>query len=187
MPFDYPVFLDLTGVPVLVVGGGKVAARKVRGLLDAGAAVTVVAPHLVPELDGVPRRVRTYEPTDLDGQRLAVVATDDPAVNARVAADATAAGVWVNAADDPANCTFILPAIARRAPFTVAVSTAGASPAMASFVRDRIAAEVLTARLAEVAGAIAAERTEMQGRGESTEAFDWRTAIIERLKAGTDT
>jgi precorrin-2 dehydrogenase / sirohydrochlorin ferrochelatase len=174
-------------VPVLVVGGGMIAARKVRGLLDAGATVTVIAPSIVDELRAVPHHERAYAAGDLDGRRLAIVATDDPTVNARVAADATAAGIWVNAADDPANCTFILPAIARRHPLTVAVSSGGASPAMASFVRERIAAEVLTERLAEVAVGIAAERAEVQAKGGSTEDVDWRTAIVERLKTGADT
>jgi precorrin-2 dehydrogenase / sirohydrochlorin ferrochelatase len=182
MAFDYPVVLDLTDVPVLVVGGGAVAARKVDGLRAAGARVTVIAPVLVDGLAPFVTHQREYDTGDLRGQRLVVVATDDPAVNARVAAEATAAGVWVNAADDPGNCTFILPAVARRAPFTVAVSTGGATPAMASFVRDRIAAEVLTDRLAGVAESIAAEREAMQARGESTEGHDWRTAIQERLR-----
>jgi precorrin-2 dehydrogenase / sirohydrochlorin ferrochelatase len=168
-----------------VVGGGTVALRKVRGLRDAAAQVTVVAPEIVDALadgsDDVVCVRRRYEATDLAGQRLVVVATGDPALNARVAADAADAGLWVNAADDPANCTFVLPAVARRAPFTVAVSTAGASPAMASFVRDRIAEEVLTDRLIAVAAEIASERAAIRARGESTESFDWRSAIVTRL------
>jgi siroheme synthase-like protein len=183
MAFDYPVVLDVDGVPVLVVGGGRVAARKAAGLAAAGAHVTVVAPEIADGIDAVARHRRAYETADLDRQRLVIVATGDPEVNARVAAEATARGLWVNAADDPTNCTFALPAIARRSPFTVAVSTGGATPAMASYVRDRIAAEVLTDRLQLTAEAIAAERAEMRARGESTEERDWREAIA-RLEQG---
>ena len=132
--FGYPVTLDLTGVAVLVVGAGPIAARKVAGLVAAGAVVRVVAPDVADELDRATvaeLRRRPYEPADLDGVRLVVTATGDAAVDARVAADATAAGIWVNAADQPADCTFILPAIARHGPVSIAVSTDGASPALA--------------------------------------------------------
>ncbi len=186
MAYDYPVFLDLTGVPVLVVGGGTVAARKVAGLTAAGADVTVVAPEIDAGLTAVRHHRRAYEPADLDGSRLVLVATDDPATNARVSADATARGLWVNAADDPANCTFILPAIARRDPFTVAVSTGGSTPAMASYLRDRIAAELLTEQLSGTARAIAEEREAIKARGESTEGHDWRRAITERMNRRPD-
>ena len=188
MAFDYPVFLDLTGVRVLVVGGGTVAARKVEGLVAAGADVTVVATTVVAtvrHLD-VQVRLRAYQRDDLAGAQLVVVATDDAVVNATVAQDCRTAGVWVNAADDPANCTFILPAVTRRDPLTVAVSSGGASPAVAQYVRDRIATEVLTPELAVVAGEMAAERAVMRARGESSEGHEWRQAILERMNQFPD-
>ena len=131
MPFPYPVFLDLTGVPVLVVGGGAIALRKATGLVDAGAVVTVVAPVVVPELAHLVAQVhvRRYADGEAASYQLVITATDDAAVNARVAADARGAQVWANSADDPQNCSFILPAVARRGLVTVAVSTGGASPA----------------------------------------------------------
>ncbi|MCU1502842.1 MAG: putative precorrin-2 dehydrogenase, partial [Ilumatobacteraceae bacterium] len=91
------------------------------------------------------------------------------------------AGVLVNSADDPVNCTFILPAVARRGRLTVAVSSGGASPALAQHVRDRIAAEVLTPRLSAAADALAAERDAVHAGGGSTEGLDWAGRLAELL------
>jgi siroheme synthase-like protein len=180
--FGYPVLLDLTGVPVLVVGAGPVAARKVAGLAAAGAAVRVVAPEVADELDRrhvAELRPRAYELGDLGGVRLVVTATGDPDVDARVAADARAAGIWVNAADQPADCTFILPAIARREPITISVSTDGASPALARRLRDR-AGDLVTDDVAALAGELAARRAEVRAAGGSTEDVDW-SPLIDRV------
>lgn len=143
-PTAYPVQLDLSGRNVLVVGGGRIAARKAQGLLAAGARVTVVAPDIAPAVAALRVEIspRPYRSTDLDGAWLVVTATDDAAVNARVAADATAARIWVNSADDPANCSFTLPAVARRGPITVAVATAGRSPALAGWLRRSLEREL---------------------------------------------
>ena len=119
---------------MLVVGAGPVAARKVEGLVAAGAVVRVVATSVAPALDRATvaeLHERRYEPGDLEGVRLVVTATGDAEVDATVAADATAAGIWVNAADQPADCSFILPAIARNGPLSIAVSTSRSSPALA--------------------------------------------------------
>lgn len=186
MAFDYPVFLDLTGLPVLVVGGGPVALRKVTGLVAAGAEVTVVAPEVVDgigDLAGVERR--RYTAGDLARARLVVTATDDPAVNAQVAAEARAAGIFVNSADDPENCTFILPAIARRGPITVAVSTGGVSPALASRLRDQIASTHLTAEVEAAATDLGRQRAEIRATGASTETVDWSGRIDAALAGDT--
>jgi siroheme synthase-like protein len=179
MTFGYPVFLRLNGVPVLVVGAGRVAARKVAGLAAAGASVRVVAPDICAELDrdqvGELHR-RDYEAGDLDGVRLVVTATGRPDVDATVAADATAAGIWVNAADQPPDCTFILPALARKGPLTIAVSTDGASPALSRRIRDR-AAELLSDQVLELAGELAARRAAVHDAGGSTEEVDWSELI----------
>ena len=177
--FDYPVYLDLRGVPVLVVGAGPVAARKVAGLAAAGARVRVVAPSVSPALDRAlvdEVRERPFEPADLDGVRLVVTATGSRDVDASVAAAATAAGLWVNAADQPDDCSFILPAIARNGPLTVAVSTGGASPALARRLRDRAAA-LLTDDVVALAEELAAERARVRAAGGSTEDVDWSAAI----------
>lgn len=179
MTFDYPVFLDLHDVPVLVVGAGPVGVRKVAGLVAAGAAVTVVARTIDPALDRstvVAVHERDVVDRDLDGVRLVVTATGDPPVDAGVAAAARARDIWVNAADRPDDCGFILPAIARRGSVTIAVSTDGASPALAGYLRDHLAAD-LPEGVAEIAEQLAAERRAVKAGGDSTEGIDWRTRI----------
>ncbi|MEO7397078.1 MAG: bifunctional precorrin-2 dehydrogenase/sirohydrochlorin ferrochelatase [Ilumatobacteraceae bacterium] len=173
--FGYPVFLDLEGVDVLVVGGGRVALRKAVGLAEAGASVTVVAPELVEEFDLVSKRIerRPYRAGEAASYRLVITATNDPAVNAQVAADATAANIWVNSADDPANCSFILPAVARRGLVTAAVSTGGASPALAGRIREEIADRILTASVEAAAVELARQRAAIHAAGASTEDIDW--------------
>jgi siroheme synthase-like protein len=133
--------LDLQGRSVLVVGGGPVALEKVRGLLDAGARVTVVAPEAVPELLSLPVEwlARGYHSSDLRGRFLVVAATSTTPLNRRVFADAEARGVFCNVADVPDLCSLILPAVHREGPIAVAVSTGGASPALAQRIRDEVA------------------------------------------------
>lgn len=134
----FPVNLDLAGRPVLVVGGGPVAARKVGGLLRAGAHVTVVAPSAVPEIAEDPDVRwfrREYQRGELASYRLGITATDEPEVNALVAADGERSNVFVNSADDPANCSFTLPAVARAGDLQIAISTNGRSPALARWLR----------------------------------------------------
>lgn len=138
----YPVFLDIAGKPVVVVGGGEVALRKVEGLLEAGAEITVVSPELHPDLrtfvdQGRVRHFeREYQPGDLEGYTLAFVGTDDRSINAEVAREGKEWRVWVNAVDDPPNCDFIMGGIISRGDLIVAVSTSGASPAMARRLRE---------------------------------------------------
>jgi len=189
--FGYPVALDLNGVPVLVVGAGPVAARKVAGLAAAGAVVHVVAPDVCAAieeavLDGhVARlRMRPYEAADLHGVRLVITATGVADVDAAVAADATSAGIWVNAADRPDDCTFILPAVARNGPLTIAVNTDGSSPALAGRLRDR-AADLLTDDVVDAAARLANERATIRAAGGSTEDRDWRAALDAVLPPAT--
>lgn len=187
-PGGYPVVLRLAGVPVLLVGGGNVASRKADGLLAAGAVVTVVAPQVLADLRervlaaGGAVRERGYEPSDLDGHRLVMTATDVPAVNAQVAADATARQLFVNSADDPENCSFTLPAVTRRGAVIAAVGTDGASPALARHLRDRIASDVLVPGIEQVADDLAAQRADFHAQGISTETVDW----TDRLHASLD-
>ena len=148
----YMACLDLTGRRVLVVGGGTVALEKVHGLLAAGAAVTVVAPQITPELEelGVTVVRRGYRAEDLDGVFLVVAATSTTSVNRRVFRDAEARSLLCNVVDVPELCSFILPAVHRHEPIAIAVSTGGASPALAQHLRDRIA-EVVRPEHAELA------------------------------------
>jgi len=141
----YPVFLDLRGRRAVVIGGGVVAEQKVRGLVAAGAHVTVVSPDNTPALTDLARggaielRRRRYHDGDLAGAWLAIAATDDRAANAAVWAEAERLGVPLNAVDDLEHSSFIAPAIHREGDITVAVSTGGKSPALAVRLRQRIA------------------------------------------------
>lgn len=196
----YPVLLDLDGLACLVVGGGPVAERKVRGLLGVGGVVTVIAPTATPGLarsadEGALRwDQRSYETADLapaDGTaagpawRFAVAATDHPAVNRQVVADASAAGVWANDASAPDGGPAALPAVHRAGPVTLAVSTGGVYPGAAGWLRD------------EVAGAIAPEHlVALRLLGEVREASpagqrpDWRAAVgsgmLEFIRVGRE-
>ena len=140
----YPIFVQMERRAVLLVGGGKVAHEKIGKLVDAGARVTVVAPELIAEVRAFIDAGRAtliergYGEGDVRGFELVMVATDDGALNRAVADEARAAGVWVNAADDVGNCDFILPSLVKRGTVTVAMSTAGTSPAMARWLREQM-------------------------------------------------
>jgi siroheme synthase-like protein len=174
---SYPVNLVVEGRPVLVVGGGRVAVGKVRRLVEAGAAVTVVAPEVAEEIVamGVAVERRPYERGEVAGYRLAVTATGTD-VDAHVFEDGEAAGVWVNAADDPAHCSFTLPAVARRGAIQVAVSTGGQSPAMASWLRARFEAE-LGPELETLLQILHEQREALRSNGTPTEGLAWREAL----------
>ena len=181
----YPVFLDVTGRRCVVVGGGPIAEGKVTGLLAAGATVTVISPAVTQALADAARagritcQRRAYRRGDLEGAALAFAATGDIAVNAAVAAEGGRRGVWVNAADDPAHCDFILPSVLRRGTLAIAVSTGGASPALARAVREELERyvgaeyETLVDVAREVRGALRAECR-------PADAAAWRTALADR-------
>ena len=140
----YPAFLDLRGRNCLVAGGGIIAERKVESLVECGARVKVVAREATAGLvqlaqdDTIELALRGYSPADLAGIFLVIAATDDPAVQARIGSDAKERGLLVNVVDDPANCTFIVPAVARRGELSIAVSTGGRSPALAARIREKL-------------------------------------------------
>jgi precorrin-2 dehydrogenase / sirohydrochlorin ferrochelatase len=148
----YMVCLDLRGRSCLVVGGGRVASEKAHGLLECGGDVTLVAPAFDTELETLPVRLlrRPFRNSDVVNRFLVIAATNDRLVNSRVSSIAGRRGVPCNVADDPELCSFILPAIARRGPITVAVSTGGSSPALAQRLRDDIG-ELVTERHARLA------------------------------------
>ncbi len=136
----FPLFLEMKDRPCLVVGGGKVALRKVKALLECGAAVTVMAPEILPELAALPVHCeyRKAAPGDADGWALVVDASGNPAVGEALAAACDAQGTPLNVVDMPQYCSFIFPAVLRRGRLTAAVSTGGASPLAAAWVRDRL-------------------------------------------------
>src|SRR5262249_55977988 len=186
MSFAYPVTLDLDRRRCLVVGGGSVAERKVAGLLDAGARVTVISPSLTAALLDLARaarfvwKPRAYGLGDAAGFALVFVAVD-PEVGAMVSSECRDRGIWVNSADDPAHCDFILPAVFRRGVLTVAVSTGGASPIMASFVRDELKA-LLPDGTSALADIVADVRRALRRKGIAPDADRWRQALDGELR-----
>jgi precorrin-2 dehydrogenase / sirohydrochlorin ferrochelatase len=182
----YLVGLVVAGRRCLVVGGGNVAARKIRGLLQCGAAVTVVAPEAheairvladegaISQIAGPPLDVQIREYREGEAARFELVftATGDVNVDAKVHRDAEEAGVWVNSADDTAHSSFMLPAVVRDGPVTVAVSTSGASPALATWLRDRLASHVQNGS-GELARLLNGARRRMRDSRTKTDAVDW--------------
>ncbi len=140
----YMACLDLEGRSCLVVGGGQVGLEKAKGLLECGARVTVVAPQAVEELQELPVEWlrRRYRSSDLDGRYLVVAATSTPSLNRRIYADAEERSLLCNVVDVPELCSFILPAVHRQDPVAVAVTTGGASPALAQRIRDEVATRI---------------------------------------------
>ena len=140
----FPIFIRLAGQPVLVVGGGEVAARKIDLLLRANAQVTVVAPELVESLAAkvaagvIAHRAGEFHPDDLNGQRLAVAATNKHSVNAWVAHQAERLNIPVNVVDDRELSRFIVPAIIDRSPVIVAVGSSGDAPVLTRRLRERL-------------------------------------------------
>jgi precorrin-2 dehydrogenase / sirohydrochlorin ferrochelatase len=166
----YMACLDVTGRRCVVVGGGSVGLEKASGLITCGAAVTVVSPDLHAafselEVDWVARR---YRPGDLEGAFLVIAATSDRAVNEAVHADAEARNMLCNVADVPELCNFILPAVHREGPIAVAVSTGGASPALAKRLRSQIA-QLVGPEHADLAEELRALRPEVKERFETYE------------------
>ncbi len=143
----YPVFIDIAGESCLVVGGGKVAERKVEKLLESGARVTVVAPEATEKLAALAAEkkifleLRAYAGREAAEYFLTIAATDDPALNRAVSGDAHAARRLVNVVDVPDLCNFYVPSVLRRGDLQIAVSTAGASPSLAKKIRERLEAQ----------------------------------------------
>jgi precorrin-2 dehydrogenase / sirohydrochlorin ferrochelatase len=140
----YPVNLDIGGRRCLVVGGGRVGARKVDTLVQCGAAVTVVSPEASPAVKhladqkAIILKQRPYRSSDVEGMFLVIGATDNETLNHRINADAEQLNLLCNIADRPEICNFILPAIVSRGDFVMAISTAGKSPAFAKHIRKRL-------------------------------------------------
>lgn len=206
----YPVSLVVCGRRCLVVGGGRIAARKVERLLQCGADVTVVAPDVAEDIHllasttptdsmhgsatvrdasgqgsmatrgAVVIEARPYRSPEAAEYRLVIAATGVPEVDRAVFADADAAGVWVNSANDTEQCTFLLPAVHREGTVTVAVSTGGASPALARWLRNELAS-IVDPDISVLAALLDEARSAMRRSGRSTEALDWLEIIPRRL------
>jgi len=187
---SYPVNLLVAGREVLVVGGGRVALEKARGLVEAGAVVTVVAPDVDDELagiEGITVERRPYRAGEAAGYRLAVAATGDAAVNQAVFDDGEKAGVWVNAADDPRRCSYTLPARVRRGDLLLTVSTGGRSPALAAWLREELESG-FGPEYATLLDVLAEERERLREQGRPTVGPGWREALrsgmLDRIREG---
>jgi len=176
----FPVLLNLSGKLVVVVGGGAVGLRKLAAILESGAAVRLIDPRPRSDLPtGVNHIAEAYHAEHLDGAALAF-ASATPEVNAQVVSDCRARGVWVNAATSPTDGDFALPAVVRRGELTLAVSTGGASPALARRIREKLEAEFDDAFaewvrvLAEVRAEVLAKVADEARRRELLDSFaDW--------------
>ncbi|MGV3618825.1 MAG: siroheme synthase, partial [Fimbriimonas sp.] len=173
MPYPqyHPVYLDLNGRSVLVVGGGAVALEKLHSLLPAsGARITVVSPEARAEIRAwheegkLVWEARAFVPSDVEAFFMVIAATDDPGLNALVYRTGNERNKLSNSVDDPVNCNFIMSAIARQGPMQVAVSSAGCSPALAQRVRSRISNEILTEELGALAEFLGDRRDEVKRR-----------------------
>lgn len=169
MSGTYPVLLDAARLKVLVVGGGAVAARKARGVAEAGGRPEIVSPDACDELQALIERLRlvwhrrAYAPGDAAGRHLVFAATNRPDVNAAVAAEAEAAGALASVADDGEGSMVQVPAVIRRDDVVVAFSTGGASPLLARRVRERLES-IVTPGLGRAARRLAAVREDVRAR-----------------------
>ena len=178
----YPLYLEMNRRRCLVIGGGAVAERKIASLLEAGAKVTVISPDVTETVarwskdSSIQFLARRYQRGDVKGHELVFVATNDGSVNAQVHQDGKEDGVWVNAADDPEHCDFILPSVLRRGDLTVAISSGGNSPALARTIREEL--EIyFTQEYEQLAGLAAEARVELQKRSLSAPFETWRRAL----------
>jgi precorrin-2 dehydrogenase/sirohydrochlorin ferrochelatase len=180
---QFPINLNLVGRPVLVVGGGRIAFRKVQQILAAGGEVTVLAPEILSDFNDLPVQqiARAYTKGDVAAFRLVITATGNIDVDQEIYDECEELGIWVNSADDPQRCSFTLPAAFRRGPVMITVSTGGASPALASFLRSELE-QLVGPEFAEVAASLAAERAQFHANGVSTEDVDWKPIIREALQ-----
>jgi siroheme synthase-like protein len=175
--------LRLDGQPVLVVGAGRVAAGKVDRLARTGAHLTVVAPDAVADIaqrSDLRWHRRTYQRGEAASYRLVVTCTGNPAVDGQVYDDCQAAGVFVNSADDPEHCTVILPAVARRDDLTVAISTEGRSPAMATWLRRRYQRD-LDDHMSDLLQLVSETRERVRRLHGTSEGFDWQRLLDDGL------
>ena len=191
----YPANFIVAGRRCLVVGAGRIAQRKLDGLLKAGAEVVVVAPEAVDairELHANGRIVwheRGFVPEDLDDAWLAITATADAEVNQAVFDAGQARRVWVNSADDPAHCSFTLMATVRQGDLVVTIGTNGRSPALATYLRDHVSHEMGPEyeRLLEL---LSEAREAFRASGRSSEDADWQRAfdsgIVEMVRTGRE-
>ena len=191
----YPVNLLVTDRRCVVVGAGRIAARKIESLLDAGADVTVVAPDVgdtvraSADAGRIQLLERPFTEADVEGAWLVITATDDPEVNRAVFTAGEARHIFVNSADDPANCSFTLMSVVRRGDIVVTIGTNGRSPALATYLKDHVRDE-MGPEYETLLELLSEAREEMRSGGRSSEDADWRAAIdsgiLELIREGRE-
>lgn len=181
-PAYYPAFLNLAGKKCVVIGGGKVALRKIRMLLESHAKIVVISPSFHPALLRLSKRVplrliqRKYRSGDLRGAILTFSATGDAEINQQVAAHAKKARIPVNVSDDPGRSDFIVPSLLRKGGLTIAVSTAGMSPALARKIRTELE-EAFGDEYESLLGMVGEVRSELREKKVSVSAEAWQQAL----------
>jgi precorrin-2 dehydrogenase / sirohydrochlorin ferrochelatase len=184
----YPICLDMRGRRCAVIGGGIVAERKVLGLLSAEAAITVISPKVTDQLallaasGKIKHEPREYRAGDLRTAEVAFVATDDRAINEAVYQEGKSRRVWVNTADDPAHCDFILPSVLRRGDLMVTLSTGGRSPALARAIREELE-DYFSDNFALLVDVAAEVRAELHKRAIVPSYELWRKALSGDIRA----
>ena len=186
MPSYYPVYLNLAGKKCVILGGGFVAEGKVSALLDAGVKLTVISPQANRGIQQAAQRgdlewqQRVYQPGDLQGAALVIAATNVWAVNQEVCQEAEGLGILLNVADDPDLCNFIAPALVKRGAVTLAISTGGASPALARKLRETLSQEPVL-EWADLAEALARVRKELKMRRATVDPERWQCCLTPDL------
>ena len=184
----YPVFLNLDGKQCVVFGGGSVAEDKIRRLLDAGAKVTLVSPQVTATIQAAAQqgrlewRPRVYQPGDLTGAFLGIAATNVQKVNRCIFQEAEQLGVLLNVVDQPSQCTFIAPSIVNRGPVTVAISTGGASPALARKLRETLSGSPVL-DWADLATIMSRARGQVKSQGVAVDPQRWQCCLTPELLA----
>ncbi len=190
----YPIFLGISGKRCVVIGGGEVALRKVRALLEHEAEVKVISPDLCPELAQMAEKKiilvvqRVYDQGDLEGAFMAIAATSDGKINRKIAEEAREGEILVNVVDDPEHSDFIVPSYLRRGAITIAVATDGRSPALARKIRTRLEND-FGAEYASLAIIASEVRYELKQQGIKVNGEVWQEALdlevlVRMLKSG---
>jgi siroheme synthase-like protein len=190
----YPIFLNIDGKKCVVVGGGKVALRKVRLLLEHGSKVEVISPTICPELDHLAKNGsikvmnKNYQPELLKGAFIAIAATSETCINERVAEAGRKQGILVNVVDNPEQSDFIIPSSIRRGDITIAISTMGKSPALARKIRVQLE-QSYGSEYALLVELISEVRTELKQRGITPSSDAWQESLdldslLQMVRAG---
>ena len=195
MPAYYPVFLNLEGKRCVIIGCGIIAEGKISKLKETGAQVTIISPDATPTIQKMAKKgvvewtARKYQTGDLEGAFLGIAATDVRQVNQQIFQEAEELGVVLNVVDDAELCAFIAPSIVERGPVTVAISTGGASPALARKLREAIA-EAPALEWADLANVLSKARKQIKKRGVAVDPQRWQCCLTPGLlslaQAGKD-